>query len=162
MEKCNGNKENANIEVIQFLLNNGKNNEKYAIEILYVDEICSLKNIAKLPCTPNFVIGIMNFRGKIISTIDIRNFLGFTSKAIDCGDVKNVIVVKFNGIEVGIAADRILGCSKIPLLEIQKDVLAMINTKKEYFRGITKEKSVILHIKNIMLDEKIIVDEKVI
>ncbi|AKA68361.1 chemotaxis protein CheW [Clostridium scatologenes] len=160
MEKCNIDNENNSIEVVGFLLNNDKNKEKYAIEVLYVEEVCFFKSITKLPCTPAFIIGIMNFRGKIISVIDIRNFLEFTSKSIDCKDVKNIIVVKLNDIEFGIAADFILGCTKISMLEIQKDILHIENTKKHYFRGITREKNIILNIKNIILDKEIIIDEE--
>lgn len=162
MEKCNVNNENSSIEIIEFLLNSDKSKEKYAIEVLYVDEVCSLKSITKLPCTPTFIIGIINFRGKIVSVIDIRNFLGFNFKSINCNDVKNVIVVKFNGIEFGIAADSILGCTKIPILEIQKDILPITNTKKHCFKGLTKEKSIVLNIKNIILDKKIIINEEVV
>lgn len=162
MGKCNESQVDSSIEVIQFLLDTDNSNEKYAIEISYVDEIYSAKGITQLPCTPYFIIGIMNFRGKIISIIDIRIFLGFSSKAINFKNVKNVIVVKVNEMEIGIAADHILGCSKIPLSEIQKEVLTITNAKKEHFKGVTKERSIILHIKNIMLDENIIVNEEVI
>lgn len=162
MEKYNVEEESNSIELLEFVLNSDSSSERYAIEILYLNEVHSVKCVTMLPCTPSFIIGIVNFRGKIISVVDIRNFLGFTSKKINADTVKKVIVTKINEIEVGIAADGILGCNKILLSETQKNILTISNTKADYFRGITKDRSIILDIKNIMMDEKIIVNEKII
>lgn len=160
MEKSNI--EENYIEVLEFETNASDCSEKYAVEIPYLTEVHSVKSVTKLPCTPAFIIGIINFRGKIISVIDIRNFLGFTTKAVEVDNVKKVIVVKVNELEVGIIADSILACNLIPLCEIQKNVLVAMNFNSKYFKGITREGSIVLDIRNIMLDEKIIVDEEVI
>lgn len=150
------------IEVVEFLLNNDKSSERYAIEVLYVSDVHSARNVTMLPCTPAFIIGIINFRGKIISVIDIRNFLGFSAESTDAESVRKVIVVKLNDIEIGIAADAILGCDKIYISEIQKNALPSIDFKSSYFKGVTKERSIVLDIKNILMDEKIIVNEEVV
>lgn len=160
MEDFNEEEKVETIEILEFTLNNDSLSEKYAIEVLYVNEVYSVKSVTKLPCTPSFIIGIMNFRGKIISVIDIRNFLGFDVKRINGETVKKVIVIKVDDIEVGIAADSILGCNEIVLSQIQKNILTITDFKTDYFIGITKERSIILDIKNILMDEKIIVDEK--
>lgn len=162
MEKLNIEEKTQQIEVLEFELDTDNYSEKYAIEIQYLNEVHSVKSVTKLPCTPSFIIGIINFRGKILSVIDIRNFLGFTTKRTEYDNVKKVIVVKVNELEVGIAADSILACNVIPLCEVQKNVLTIMDFKSGYFKGITKEGSIVLNIKNIMLDEKIIIDEEVI
>jgi purine-binding chemotaxis protein CheW len=162
MENCNLEEIVEYIEVIEFTLNTDNSVEKYAVEVLYVNEVYSVKKVTALPCTPPFIIGIMNFRGKIISVIDIRNFLGFSVKKIDGDRVRKVIVIKVEELEVGVAVDSILGCNKIPLTEIQKKLLTITNLKVDYFKGVTREMSIVLNIKNIMEDEKIIVNEEVI
>jgi Chemotaxis signal transduction protein len=162
MGNCNLEENVEFMEVIEFALNADNSVEKYAVEVLYVNEVYSVKKVAALPCTPPFIIGIMNFRGKIISVIDIRNFLGFSVKKIDRDRVRKVIVIKAEEMEVGVAVDSVLGCNKIPLTEIQKKLLTITNLKADYFKGITREMSIILNIKSIIEDEKIIVDEEVI
>ena len=162
MKKCDVEEKVETIEILEFTLSTGNSNEKYGVEVLYVNEVHSVKSVTKLPCTPSFIVGIMNFRGKIISVIDIRNYLGFSVDIVEADIVKKVIVIKVNDIEVGIAADGILGCNEIPLSAIQKNVLTITNLKPEYFKGMTKERSIILDINNIMIDEKIIVNEEVI
>ena len=162
MTKSNKEKKSKDVEILEFELNSDDFIQRYAIEIIYVNEVYSIKNVTILPCTPSFIVGIMNFRGKIISVIDIRNFMGFTVKKIDADNVKKVIVVNIDEIEVGIAIDDILGCRDIDLSEIQKNVLTITNSNTEYFKGVTKERSIVLDIKNIIINEKIIVNEDVV
>ena len=46
--------------------------ENYGIEYNYIREIFPLKEIVPIPCTPEFVLGITNIRGQIISVIDLK------------------------------------------------------------------------------------------
>ncbi|MDP3706806.1 MAG: chemotaxis protein CheW, partial [Polaromonas sp.] len=46
------------IEVVEFLLAH----ERYAVESSYVREVYPLENLTPLPCTPAFVLGIVNLR----------------------------------------------------------------------------------------------------
>jgi len=149
------------MEVIEFEISNNANKEKYAFDIKYVNEVFRYKKVTPLPCTPSFIIGIINFRGKILSVIDIRNFMGFTTDAKDFNEVRQVIVVKVNDFEVGISVDNILGYYSISLEEIQKTVLTITNERKEFFIGLTNNSTMLLDIKNIMLSEKIIVNDSV-
>ena len=149
------------MEVIEFDISNNANKEKYAFDIKYIDEVFRYKKVTPLPCTPSFIIGIINFRGKILSVIDIRNFIGFTSDVIKFNEVREVIVVKVNEFEVGIAVDNILGYYSISFEEIQQTVLTITNERKEFFIGIAQNSTIVLDIKNIMLSEKIIVNDSV-
>ena len=145
------------MEVIEFNINN----QKYAFDIKYINEVFRPKKVTPIPCTPSFVVGIINFRGKILSVIDIRNFIGFTSDTKDFSEVRQVIVVKINELEVGILVDNVLGYYSISLEEIQKNVLTLTEDRKEFIVGIARNSTMIIDIKNVMLSEKIIVNDSV-
>lgn len=147
------------MEVIEFEINSNDNKEKYAFDIRYINEVFRFKKVTPLPCTPSFVIGIMNFRGKILSVIDIRNFIGFTNDTKGFNEVRQVIIVKINDFEFGISVDNILGYYSISAEEIQKTVLTITNERKEFFIGIAKNSTIVLDIENIILSEKIIVND---
>lgn len=147
------------MEVIEFEINSNDNKEKYAFDIRYINEVFRFKKVTPLPCTPSFVIGIMNFRGKILSVIDIRNFIGFTNDTKDFNEVRQVIIVKINDFEFGISVDNILGYYSISAEEIQKTVLTITNERKEFFIGIAKNSTIVLDIENIILSEKIVVND---
>ena len=59
--------------------------ERYGVEITLVQEIQSLESQAwtRVPCTPHFIFGAVNIRGRIYSVMDIARFLGLPSRAKD-------------------------------------------------------------------------------
>ncbi|MBI3302857.1 MAG: chemotaxis protein CheW [Deltaproteobacteria bacterium] len=57
------------VRVVEFLLAC----EKYAVEATYVREVYQLKQLTPLPCTPSFVLGIINVRGRILSVLYLLN-----------------------------------------------------------------------------------------
>lgn len=143
------------IEVVEFQLAH----EKYAIESNYISEVYPLKELTPLPCTPKFVAGIINVRGKIISVIDIKKFFDLPEKGIT--DLNKVIIIHNVLMEFGILADAVLGASQIPLLDIQISLPMLTGICTEYLRGVTPEQLVILDAEKILSDKKIIVDEDV-
>ena len=58
------------IEVVEFTLAH----ERYAVASEHVREVYPLEDFTPLPCTPHFVLGIINLRGEILSVIDIKKF----------------------------------------------------------------------------------------
>ncbi len=133
--------------------------EKYCIELNFISEVYPLKEITPLPCTPNFVLGIINVRGKICSVIDIKKFFNLPEKGLT--DLNKVIIVHSEDMELGILADAIVGVQTIALKDIQPPLSTLTGVHAEYLKGITKERSVILDIKKILFDEKIIVQEQI-
>ena len=51
-------------------------NEEYGIEIVKVQEIIGVLPEAKLPLVPKYVRGIINLRGRVIPTINLRTKFG--------------------------------------------------------------------------------------
>ena len=90
------------IEVVEFLLAY----ERYGIESRFVREVYPLRELTPLPCTPAFVLGIINVRGQILSVIDIKKFFDLPEKGLT--DLNKVIIVHGGGLDLGILADLIL------------------------------------------------------
>jgi purine-binding chemotaxis protein CheW len=149
------------MEVIEFEVCNNSTKERYAFDIKYINEVFKNKKITNLPCSAAFVIGIINYRGKILSVVDIRSFLGFANTRKKANEIKEVIIVRAEDLEFGIAADGIVGYYIIEHDEIQQNVLTITDEKKEFFIGVSRKGTIVLNIKNIILSEKIIVDDTV-
>ena len=47
-------------------------NEIYALEIKYVVDIIGLQEITKIPEQPEYIKGVINLRGRIIPTMDVK------------------------------------------------------------------------------------------
>jgi len=143
------------IKVVEFLLAN----EKYAIEESYIQEVYPIKNITPVPCTPEFVTGIINIRGRILSIIDLKKFFDLPEKGL--GYFNKVLVLKSDKMELGILADIILGVKYISTNEIQSSLPTLTGIRDDYLKGITKSRLVILDAVKLMSDKKILVHEKV-
>ena len=143
------------VEVVEFLLAH----ERYAIESSYVREVYPLKDLTPLPCTPAFVLGIINVRGQILSIIDLKKFFDLPEKGLT--DLNKVIVVHREGMAFGILADVILGVRRIAPQDIQPSLPTLTGIRAEYLRGVTKDRLVFLNVEKILLDKNIVVQEEV-
>ena len=142
------------IEVVEFLLAH----EKYGIESFYVREICPLKELTPVPCTPPFVLGIINVRGQIVSVIDMKKFFDLPERGLT--DLNKVIIVHGEKIEFGILADSILGVRKISREEIHPPLPTLTGVGAEYLTGVTKEPLVVLDMARILSSKNLVVHEE--
>lgn len=145
----------ATIECLEFLLTY----ETYAIEISWVAETRPLKDLTPLPCTPPFVAGIINVRGRIMSVVDIRQFFDLPPKGLT--DLNKVIILHDGEMEFGILADEILGTRAIPLAEVQPPLPTLTGIREEYLRGVTRERTAILDGARLLSDRNLIVHEEI-
>ena len=143
------------IEVVEFLLAY----ERYALESSYVREVYPLKDLTPMPCTPPFVLGIINVRGQILSVIDLKTFFDLPGKGLT--DLNKVMIVKDDSMQLGILADTILGVRSIPVQDVQAPLPTLTGVREEYLRGVTKERLVVLDVGKILSDKNIVVHEEV-
>ena len=132
------------IELVEFLLAY----ERYGVETCYVREVYPLKELTPLPCTPPFVLGIINVRGRIVSVIDIKKFFDLPEKGLT--DLNKVIILHDSEMEFGVLADVVLGVRSVPVKEIQPSLPTLIGVREEYLRGVTRERLGIFAWKKIL------------
>ncbi len=86
--------------------------EDYGIAILHVKEIISIQKITDVPDLPDFVKGVINLRGQVIPTIDLRLRFGISPKAYD--ERTCIIITHMNDIPVGVIVDTVNEVLDIP------------------------------------------------
>jgi purine-binding chemotaxis protein CheW len=143
------------ISIVEFSLSY----EKYGIETLYIREVCPFKDLTTIPGTPDFVSGIINVRGKIISVMDIKKFFGLPEKGLT--DLNKVIIVYNSKMEVGIMADSIIDVRSIVPEDLQRPMPTLTGISADYIRGITSERLIVLDIEKILNDPDIIVNKDI-
>jgi purine-binding chemotaxis protein CheW len=143
------------IEIVEFLLAR----ERYGIEASYVREVHPLNALTPVPCTPPFVLGIINVRGQIISVIDIKKFFELPDKGL--GDLNKVIILRSDAMEFGILADEIVGSGKLLLDELQPSMPTLTGVREEYLKGVTVDRLIVLDSEAILSDKRIVVEEQV-
>jgi purine-binding chemotaxis protein CheW len=110
--------------------------EEYGIEILKVQEIIGMMGITRVPRTPDFIRGVINLRGKVIPIIDLRLKFGMESK--EQTDETCIIVVKTEGIEMGIVVDKVSEVLDIAGRDIEDAPSFGVEVNTEYILGIGK------------------------
>jgi purine-binding chemotaxis protein CheW len=133
--------------------------ERYAVESRYVQEVHPLKDLTPLPCTPPFVVGVVNVRGRIVSVLDLKKILELPEKGLT--DLHRVILVRGEDFEVGILADVIVGVRFVLENTLQPSLPTLTGLRAEYLKGVTAERLIILDLKRILADPKIIVNDEV-
>lgn len=151
----NGVLESASLELLEFRLAQ----ENYALETQYVSEVYPLKDLTPMPCTPPFLRGIVNVRGRIVPVIDIKKFFDLPDKGLS--DLHRIILVRGNDLELGLLADVIVGVRTIPLDSLQPSLSTLTGIRSDYLKGVTPERLVVLDLDRILTDPRIIVHEEV-
>jgi purine-binding chemotaxis protein CheW len=142
------------IEIVEFLLAY----ERYGIETSYVHEVHPLKDLTPVPCTPAFVLGIINVRGRILSIVDLKKFFDLPEKGL--GELNKVIILRSDSMEFGVLADAIVGVRALPLAGLQAAIPTLTGVREEYLKGITKDRVAVLDAGKILADKRIIVDDQ--
>ena len=132
---------------------------RYAIEQVWVREIYPFRQLTPLPCTPPFVLGIINVRGQVLPVIDIKKFFDMPETGIT--DMHSVLIVHVDDMEVGILADLILGVRMIPLASVESSLPTLTGVRAKYLKGVTSEHVVILDAPKILRDPKLVVDQEI-
>jgi purine-binding chemotaxis protein CheW len=143
------------IEVVEFVLAQ----ERYAVESKHVRDVYPLEHLTPVPCTPAFVLGIVNLRGEILSVIDIKKFFDLPDKGLT--DLNKVIVLDSGSMRFGILADAIIGVHAVPVADIQTSLPTLTGIREEYLKGVTLDRTVILDAEKLLTDERIVVQEQV-
>jgi purine-binding chemotaxis protein CheW len=143
------------LEVVEFRLGQ----ERYALETRYVREVQPLKNLTPVPCTPAFVLGIVNVRGRIVPVLDLKRFFGLPANGLT--DMHRVILVAGNDLEVGLLADMRVDARTMPVDSMQSALPATLGSCAQYLKGLTGERLAVLDMDRILADPKIIVHEEV-
>lgn len=143
------------IEVLEFVLAS----EHYGIETNLIGEVYPMREYTPVPGTPDFVMGLINIRGRIVSVNDIRRFFDLPVKGLS--DLNRVIVVQTARMELGILADRIVGVRTVQTDTLQTSLPTLTGIRAEYLRGIALDGLVVLDVEKMVMDTRLIVNDEV-
>jgi purine-binding chemotaxis protein CheW len=117
------------------------------MDILKVQEINKLMQMTKVPQAPEYVVGILNLRGQIVTIIDLGLKLGLGATDIS-QDPRNIIVNSAGG-HVGLLVRKI---SDVVSADMEKQESAPANMRGiqgDYFTGVYKTDNNLIGILNI-------------
>ncbi len=143
------------IDVVGFELSG----ERYAFELCHVREVCALREITPVPCTPDFIVGVVNLRGEILTVIDLRKLFALPSAGIT--QLNQIILIEDNKTRVGILVDAIGRARMVPVETMQTSLPTLGGIRAEYLRGVTPDQMAVLDASKILSDGRILIYEEV-
>ncbi len=97
-------KEKSNDEVLQWVTFQLEE-ETYGINVMQVREVLRYTEIAPVPGAPDYVLGIINLRGNVVTVIDTRSRFGLMQGEIT--DNTRIIVIESERQVIGILVDSV-------------------------------------------------------
>lgn len=132
-------------------------NEHYGIECNFMREVCAINALTVIPCTPPWLAGIINLRGRIVAILDLIKL--FDLSGTEAETRKLAIVIGEHGFECGILAHELVGQRTVFKDEIQSTVhTAAQEAPPKWLKIITADRLIILDYEKIRNDKSIIVD----
>ncbi len=128
--------------------------EEFGVDILKVQEINRMVQVTRVPNTPDYVLGVINLRGKVIPIIDMRNRLGMATKEFD-KDTR-IVIVEIELKVIGFVVDAVSEVIRInkSITEPPPPMVAGIDS--EYITAIGKLEDrllILLDLRKILTEE---------
>jgi purine-binding chemotaxis protein CheW len=135
--------------------------ETYGIELHHIRIVYPIKGLTRIPGVPDFISGIINMRGEIISIIDLKKLFDLP----DSGQSSQhqVIILSSPVMELGVETDRVLGVMQVREEEIQPGLPTLTGIRAQYLKGVTGDGMVVLDGEKILTDKNMVIyleDEK--
>lgn len=107
------------------------------IDISQVQEINDDLTITPVPLAPDYVLGIMNLRGRIVTVIDLSRKLGFRKSEIH--RASRIIIVRWQNEYTGLLVDKVTEILAIDSREIGEPPSNIKGMQGKFFRGVVKK-----------------------
>jgi purine-binding chemotaxis protein CheW len=104
---------NRNLHIVGFQVGR----ETYGVPIASLHEIVRVTEITSVPDAPDYIEGVINLRGKIVSVIDLRKRFG--EKQVTHSKKNRILVVESNGRLTGLIVDSASDVLKISAEDVE-------------------------------------------
>jgi len=130
-------------------------NEKYGIDVMQVQEVLRVSEIAPVPGAPDYVLGIINLRGNVVTVIDTRKRFGLMPKEMD--DSTRIVIIESDGQVVGILVDSVAEVVDLRASEMEAAPNVGTEESAKFIQGVASHDDELL----ILVDlNKLLTDEE--
>jgi purine-binding chemotaxis protein CheW len=125
--------------------------KEFGVDVMNIKEIAKITTITRVPHSADFIEGVTNHRGSLVTVINLRKRFGIEHKEIDADS--KIIIAEFEDNPVGMLVDaaEVLMISVTDIDATAKNVTAGIF--KEYQMGvgkIEKRQIILLDLKQVL------------
>ena len=129
--------------------------ETYGINVMQVQEVLRYSEIAPVPGAPNYVLGIINLRGNVVTVIDTR--LRFGLQPTEVTDNSRIVIIESEQQVIGILVDSVAEVVYLKTSEIDSAPNVGTDESARFIQGVSNRDGELL----ILVDlDKMLTDEE--
>lgn len=129
--------------------------EIYGINVMQVQEVLRVTEIAPVPGAPHYVLGIINLRGNVVTVIDTRERLGLEAKEVD--ESTRIVIIEADKMVVGILVDAVAEVVDLRTSEIESAPNVGNDESSKYIQGVVSrdgELLILVDLNKLLNDEE--------
>lgn len=147
-------KDQVNDEVLQWVTFQLED-ETYGINVMQVREVLRYSEIAPVPGAPDYVLGIINLRGNVVTVVDTRSRFGLMEGEVT--DNTRIIVIESERQVIGILVDSVAEVVYLRSSEIDTTPSVGTDESAKFIQGVSNRDGKLL----ILVDlNKLLSDEE--
>ena len=108
--------------------------EIYGINVMQVQEVLRVSEIAPVPGAPHYVLGIINLRGNVVTVIDTRIRLGLPTAELT--DATRIVIIEGAKHVVGILVDCVAEVVDLNMSELESAPNVGNDDSARYIQGV--------------------------
>ncbi|RUO79798.1 chemotaxis protein CheW [Idiomarina tyrosinivorans] len=144
----------ANDEVLQWVTFRLEE-ETYGINVMQVQEVLRYSEIAPVPGAPDYVLGIINLRGNVVTVIDTR--LRFGLPQTEVSDNSRIVIIESDKQVIGILVDSVAEVVYLKSSEIDSAPNVGTDESAKFIQGVSNRDGELL----ILVDlDKMLTDDE--
>ncbi|WP_333607831.1 chemotaxis protein CheW [Arsukibacterium sp.] len=129
--------------------------ETYGINVMQVQEVLRYTEIAPVPGAPDYVLGIINLRGNVVTVIDTRARFGLASAEVT--DNTRIVIIEAEKQVIGILVDSVAEVVYLKQSEIDTAPNVGTDESARFIQGVSNREGELL----ILVDlNKLLNDEE--
>ncbi|MDD5717791.1 MAG: chemotaxis protein CheW [Sulfuricurvum sp.] len=144
------------INVVVFML--GK--DLYAIEAEVIQDVHTYSKPTTLPHLPPYLEGILHIRGRFVSIVNLKRFLGVEATRDE--PARTILLLNDGVMECGVSVDEVIEQSALDQDKIRPLPSGFNLPKPDLIRGITEGGMSVLSGKNLLADPDMTIYQEVV
>ncbi|MFB0979541.1 MAG: chemotaxis protein CheW [Alteromonadaceae bacterium] len=140
-ERRNANEKVDNDVVLQWVTFK-LDSETYGINVMQVQEVLRYSEIAPVPGSPTYVLGIINLRGNVVTVIDTRQRFGLNPA--DITDNTRIVIIEAEKQVIGILVDSVAEVVYLKASEIDEAPNVGNDDSARFIQGVSNREGELL------------------
>ncbi|GAA0290952.1 chemotaxis protein CheW [Psychrosphaera haliotis] len=129
--------------------------ETYGINVMQVQEVLRYTEIAPVPGAPEYVLGIINLRGNVVTVIDTRARFGLSNGEVS--DNSRIVIIESDKQVIGILVDSVAEVVYLKTSEIDSAPNVGTDESAKFIQGVSNrsgELLILVDLNKLMTDEE--------